>query len=69
MEKVFNAYDKPYLLHVVYTNNVGKLIERKTNSSDTANRLEIMFDGCIYVNTRYSAMLRLYNYVNRIEDK
>jgi hypothetical protein len=58
--------EKPYLLHVVYKNSKGKTIERLTNDSDTAQKWEIKFDAEIYVDTRYKARLRLYNYINRI---
>jgi hypothetical protein len=58
--------EKPYLLHVVYKNKQGKTIERLTNDSGTAQKLEIKFDAEIYVDTRYKARLRLYNHINRI---
>ena len=58
--------EKPYLLHVVYKNAKGETVERLTNNSDTAQKWEIKFDAEIYVDTRYKARLRLYNYINRI---
>lgn len=67
MEALINNMEKPFLLHVVYTNDKGKLIERLTNDSDTAQRWESKYDAEIYCDTRYKAKLRLYNYINRIK--
>jgi len=59
--------EKPYLLHVVYKNKQGKTIERLTNDSDTSQKWEVKHNAEIYVDTRYKARLRLYNYINRIK--
>lgn len=59
--------EKPYLLHVVYTNTKGETVERLTNDSDTAQKWEVKYNAVIYCDTRYKARLRLYNYLNRIK--
>lgn len=58
--------DKPYLLWVIYSNSKGVVKYRGTNDSDTADRLSIRYNGEVYIDNRYKAKLRLYNYINRI---
>lgn len=57
---------KPYLYTVIYKNARGKNVFFETNDENTALRKEVIKDGTTYIDTRYEAKVRLFNYLNRI---
>ena len=57
--------EKPHLYTVIYKNSKGKNIFFETDNEDTALRKEIIKNGVTYIDTRYKAKLRLFNYLSR----
>ena len=57
--------EKPHLYTVIYKNSKGKNIFFETDNEDTALRKEVIKNGVTYIDTRYKAKLRLFNYLSR----
>ena len=57
--------NNPKLYTVIYKNSKGKNIFFETNNEDTALRKEVVKNGVTYIDTRYKAKLRLFNYLSR----
>lgn len=56
---------KPYLFIVHYRDQKGNSKQFETNNEDTALKKEVQTDGQCYIDTRYKAKLRLYNYLQK----
>jgi hypothetical protein len=58
---------KPKLYIVHYRDHKGNSKTFETNDENTALKKEIITSGQTYIDTRYKAKLRLYNFINRIK--
>lgn len=59
--------EKPKLFTAIYKNAKGKNVFFETNNEDAALRKEVIKNGTTYIDTRYEAKVRLFNYLNRIQ--
>ena len=59
--------EKPKLYTVFYRDKKENLKVFETNDENTALKKEIRTNGQTYIDTRYLAKVRLYNYINRIK--
>ena len=55
--------DKPRLYFVIWRNAKGELKQFNTNEEHAALWMETRRRGTVYIDTRYEARLRLYNYL------
>lgn len=56
---------KPKLYTVIYKNSNGESMFFETNDEHTAEMKAIKTNGQSWIDTRYKARLRLYNYLQR----
>lgn len=54
---------KPYEYFVLWRNKKGEVKQFNTNIEHAALMMEIRMNGTAYIDTRYAARLRLYNYL------
>lgn len=56
---------KPRLFTTIWTNAKGEFKYFTTDSEDAALKAKVRRNGEVYIDTRYAAKLRLYNYMMR----
>lgn len=56
----------PKLYTVIYKNAKGESVFFETNDVHSAEKKECITGGQTFIDTRYEAKKRLYNYINRI---
>lgn len=64
LTKYFNMTE-PKLYTVISKDDGGKSRFKYTNSEQTAFSLEMKYDGTIYIDVRFKARTRLFNYLQK----